>query len=117
MKPKRVVVEVTDRVAPTLARSFPECEVVPTRQDTKLQWVRKLDDVDCFSMIADLPGLVRRRREDFPTHTGYFKADPARVAHWRAQLDAAHPGPRPRHRHHLAWRCGTDAQKACGRCL
>jgi tetratricopeptide (TPR) repeat protein len=106
MQPKRVIVEVMDRVAPTLARSFPECEVIATKQDTKLEWVRQLADVDCFAMIADLPGLFRRHREDFPDHAGYFKADPARVAHWRSQLEQAHPGTRPRIG--ITWRGGVE---------
>jgi Flp pilus assembly protein TadD len=106
MKPKRVIVEVMDRVAPTLARSFPDCEVIATKQDAKLEWVRELTDVDCFAMIADLPGLFRRRREDFPNHRGYFKADPARVAHWRARLDEERPGTRPRIG--ITWRGGVE---------
>ena len=106
MNPRRVIVEVIDRVAPTLARSFPQCEVIATKQDTKLEWVRDLEAVDYFALIADLPLVFRRQREDFPQHRGYFVADPARVDHWRGRLDAVDPGARPRIG--ITWRGGTE---------
>lgn len=106
MKPRRVIVEVMDRVAPTLARSFPQCEVIATKQDSRLEWLKGLDGVDCFAMIADLPGLFRRRREQFPAHQGYFRADPARVSHWRQQLAQGSTAPRPRIG--VTWRGGVE---------
>jgi tetratricopeptide (TPR) repeat protein len=106
LRPKRLIIEAIDRVAPTLARSFPECEVIATKQDSKLDWVRDLQDVDYFALIADLPRLFRRRREDFPQHSGYFVPDPARVNHWRAQLDSLDPLRRPRIG--VTWRGGME---------
>ncbi len=109
MRPRRLIVEVASRVAPTLARSFPQCEVIATKQDNKLAWVRNLTDVDCFAMIADLPALFRRRREDFPEHTGYLRADAQRTEHWRAQLDHIDGGRRPRIG--VTWRGGLDGTR------
>lgn len=106
LRPKRLIVEAIDRVAPTLARSFPQCEVIATKQDSKLEWVRELQDVDYFGLIADLPRLFRQRREDFPHHSGYFKPDPERVSYWRAQLDALGPARRPRIG--VTWRGGGE---------
>lgn len=104
--PKRVIVEVKDRVAPTLARSFPECEVISTNQDSQLDWVRDLGQVDYFTLIADLPGRFRRSRSDFPAHRGYFRADPERVSFWRRRLGDLDGGARPRIG--VTWRGGIE---------
>lgn len=107
-KPSRVVVEVIDRVAPTIARSFPQCEVISTKQDRELAWVRDIGTMDCFVAMGDLPEYFRRDRADFPQHHGYLKADPDRVAHWRHKLDAC--GARPRIG--LSWRGGTESTRS-----
>lgn len=70
-----VVIEIPKsftRFAPLMRRSFPGVEVVvDTSQPTAVQ-----------SQIlgGDLPRLFRPTFESFPKHTGYLKADPARVA-------------------------------------
>lgn len=104
MNPRRVVVEVIDRVAATVARSFPSCEVIATKQDNQLEWVRDVGHVDCFMLMGDLPRLFRRQREDFPAHTGYFKPDSARRDHWRSVLADLGPSPRIG----VSWRGGTE---------
>mgnify|MGYP002784661354 CR=1 FL=1 len=104
LRPARTVVEVVDRVAPTIARSFPECEVVATKQDAAFDWVRKLGHVDYFVPMGDLPQRFRRSHADFPRHTGYLRAAPERVAHWRTQLAAL--GGRPKIG--VSWRGGTE---------
>jgi tetratricopeptide (TPR) repeat protein len=109
LKPARVIVEAIDRVAPTLARSFPSCEVVATRQDSQLDWVKSLGHVDTFVMMGDLPRFFRNRREDFPAHAGYLVPDAQRVAHWRSQFDALDGGRRPRIG--ISWRGGTEATR------
>lgn len=104
--PARVVVEAIDRVAPTLARSFPGCEVVATRQDTGFDWIAGLGPIDLHVHMGDLPRYFRRSRDAFPDHRGYLAADLDRVAHWRAALDAAGRPGRPRIG--LTWRGGID---------
>lgn len=104
MNPARVIVEAIDRVAPSVARSFPACEVIATKQDAQLEWVREVGHVDFFMLMGDLPRLFRRRREDFPVHCGYFKPEPARVVHWQEAL--APLGRRPRIG--VSWRGGTE---------
>lgn len=103
-QPARVVVEAVKRVAPTLARSFPSCEVISSRQDSDLDWVRDIGDMDYFVPIGDLPQRFRRDVAHFPRHTGYLVADPQRVAHWRDRLAAL--GPRPKIG--VSWRGGTE---------
>lgn len=103
-KPARTIVEAIDRVAPTLARSFPSCEVIATKQDNRLDWVRALGHVDYFIPVADLPQIFRRTREHFPHHDGYLQADPTRVAFWAERL--AGLGARPKIG--VSWRGGTE---------
>lgn len=107
LRPGRLVVEAIDRVAPTIARSFPDCEVVATRQDADFDWVTKLGPVDCYFPMGDLPRRFRRSHAAFPRHEGYLRADPARVAHWREQLAALGPGPRIG----VSWRGGLEATR------
>jgi tetratricopeptide (TPR) repeat protein len=52
--------------------------------------------------IGSLPRLFRRSDAEFPAHTGYLRADAARVDHWRAQL-AKLPG---RRKVGISWRGG-----------
>lgn len=107
LKPGRVIVEVIDRVAPTLARSFPQCEIVSTKQDAGFEWVTGLGKVDCFLPMGDLPRRFRRSHTDFPPHQGYLKADPDRVLHWRKKLLELGPGPSIG----LSWRGGNEATR------
>jgi tetratricopeptide (TPR) repeat protein len=107
--PARVIVEAVDRVAPTIARSFPECEVISTKQDRKLEWVTSIGHVDCFVMLGDLPRWFRQRRDEFPQHSGYLQADPERVAHWRRTFDSIDGGGRLRIG--VSWRGGTEATR------
>jgi tetratricopeptide (TPR) repeat protein len=107
LAPARTIVEVVKRVAPTVARSFPTCEVISTKQDDAFTWVRDLGPVDYFVMIGDLPRRFRRRREDFPHHDGYLRADAGRLEYWREQLRAL--GPKPKIG--VSWRGGTEATR------
>ncbi len=107
LKPGRVIVEAIDRVAPTLARSFPKCEIVSTRQDPGFDWVTRLGTVDCFLPMGDLPRRFRRSHADFPAHNGYLQADPERVRHWRAKLGELGPGPTIG----VSWRGGSEATR------
>lgn len=100
--PRRVIVEAIHRVAPTLARSFPEVEVIATRQNRNLDWMRELGDVDCFVPLGDLPQYFRRDLAAFPSRP-YWRADPERVAYWAARLREAGPGPYIG----VSWRGGT----------
>lgn len=104
--PARVVVEVIGRVAPTLARSFPACEIIHTKQDKKMEWAKTVGDVDYFVPLGDLPQYFRTSVQAFPGKA-YLKADPERVAYWRGKLEAA--GPRPWIG--VSWRGGLQATR------
>lgn len=105
--PRKVWLEAIARVAPTLARSFPGCEVIATKQGKQLDWVRPLQGVDYFVPLGDLPRFFRRSVGAFPVHEGYLHADPARVAHWRDTL--AQLGPRPKIG--VSWRGGLEGTR------
>jgi Flp pilus assembly protein TadD len=101
--PAKVHVEALKRVAPTLARSFPDCTVIATDQSTKLDWVPQVGAADFYVPLADLPAYFRRSVGEFP-RTPYLKADPARVANWAARLRDSGPGPYIG----LSWRGGVE---------
>lgn len=108
LQPAAVFVEVQNRIAPTIERSFPACRIVATRQNQNLDWVKDCGEVDYFVPLADLPAQFRRRLSDFPAHRGYLQADPARIAHWNSLLPARRPG---RLRIGLSWRGGTEGTR------
>lgn len=103
----RTIVEVNGRMSKTIARSFPACEVISSRQDNSFDWVRALGQIDYFIPIGDLPQRFRRRLEDFPAHRGFLQADPARVASWRAELRRASGG----RLIGVSWRGGAEATR------
>jgi Flp pilus assembly protein TadD len=92
LNPSRVVVEVIARVAPTLARSFPACEIISTRQDKKMDWAKEVGHVDFFVPLGDLPAIFRKHRNSFQPCI-YLKPDPSRVEYWKEKLEKLSSGP------------------------
>ncbi|MGH8618738.1 MAG: tetratricopeptide repeat protein, partial [Burkholderiales bacterium] len=104
----QVVLECDPRLATLLERSFPGVRTLPwTRVDAPAA-----PDTTAEIHLGSLPGLFRRRTEDFPARAGYLVADPARLAHWRAQW-AGRPGPVIG----IAWRAGTATTRGSARSL
>lgn len=112
LRPAKVFVEVVDRVAPTLARSFPQCEVIASRQNRNVDWVKQCGEVDYYVPLGDLPARFRRSEADFP-RKAYLQADPVRVQFWRETLQRIGPGP------HIgvSWRGGTQLTRGILRSL
>lgn len=83
-----VVIEVSTRLAPLFARSFPEATVVgrdPKSAD--LEWLNQLPrHIDCQVSIGSLPRHFRREASQFAPHHGYLRADEARTKYWRERL-------------------------------
>lgn len=98
-----VVIEVSTRLAPLFARSFPGATVVgrdPQAMD--LSWLQGISPAIGFQIpIGSLPLHFRNQTDQFPSHEGYLQADPERVAFWRQKL-AAYGRPTVG----LAWRGG-----------
>ncbi|MGE0331940.1 MAG: tetratricopeptide repeat protein [Ramlibacter sp.] len=110
--PRRVIFEVIARVAPTLARSFPECEVIASTQKRDLSWAKGLVDVDFYVPLADLPRYFRPEVSSFPG-TPYLRADPSKVENWRKKLREIGPGPKLG----FSWRGGTPVTRRVLRTL
>lgn len=110
--PTRVIVEAIDRVAPTLARSFPACEVIASKQDNEMNWLRDMGEVDFFIPISDLPSHFRRDLGSFPK-TAYLQPAPERVDYWRKRLESLGPGPYIG----TSWRGGTEQTRTAIRTL
>jgi tetratricopeptide (TPR) repeat protein len=83
-----VVIEVSTRLAPLFARSFPSATVVGREpSDVDLLWLQQQRrSIDFQIPIGSLPLHFRRSASDFPSHNGYLIADPARVAYWKNRL-------------------------------
>ncbi len=105
--PARTIVEVVDRVAPTIERSFPMCEVIATKQDNAFAWVTELGAVDYFVAMGDLPRYVRRERSRLSAASRLPSASAERVAHWQNELAVL--GRRPKIG--ISWRGGTEVTR------
>lgn len=110
--PARLVLEAMDRVAPTLARSFPYCEVVATRQKKDMQWATELGEMDYFVPLADLPAVFRRSASDFPGQA-YLAVNPERKRYWQNKLDSLGPGRKVG----FSWKGGTQITRTALRTI
>jgi len=108
-----VVLECDPRLAPLFARSFPGVHVHGAPRDGDRGWLAAHPALARQSAIGALPRWLRREAAAFPAHAGYLRADPARVAHWRAWLAVAGPGPTVG----IAWRGGTAKSRAALRAM
>lgn len=91
------------RLVPLFARSFPGLAVIGRYEGFDPAAHGLTHQVS----TADLGGLFRRKVTDFPWHDGYLKADPARVAHYRAKYEAL--APEGATLLGIAWRSGNPA--------
>lgn len=106
--PAKVVLESNQRVAKTLARSHAGAEVIATSQGTSLDWAKDFPNTDYFVHLGDLPRFFRRELSDFPDHSGFLRADPERVAYWRARLRDSGEGPYIG----VSWKGGTELTRS-----
>lgn len=91
---------VESRLIPLFQRTFPEAEV--TRHRTVQYATRPLrtlpdmdtSGVDLWTPIGSLLREYRSSVEAFPQRERFLIADPDRVAHWKAVLETAPPGPK-----------------------
>ena len=98
----RCVVTCSPRVAPLLRRTFPAARVHPVEHWVQAQAVLAAEKPDYTIAAGSVPGLLHRDAQSFPAHQGYLRADPERVAHWRAELGKLGSGPKIG----LSWRGG-----------
>jgi hypothetical protein len=94
----RLVLAVEPRLVPLFQRSFPQAKVGPHYTIKKgsthyrgAPFLKELEPVDLWAPMGDLLQGRRNSPADFPAQNAFLKPDPARVAHWRAEL-ASLPG-------------------------
>lgn len=113
LNPLQVVIEANERIAKTLARSFPQCLVIPSKQNTQYEWLKTLPHIDYYLPIAELARFFRKKSLDFPEHRGYLLADPQRIEFWKKRLAALGGGLKVG----ISWRGGTERTRQVVRSL
>jgi tetratricopeptide (TPR) repeat protein len=99
-----VVLECDTRLPPLFTRSFPGVTVRGAARDGARDWLRAYPALDRQIAIGSLPRMLRRRREEFPKHTGYLVPDATRVEAWQQRLAGGADGALAVG---LSWRGGT----------
>tara|TARA_S200002703_G_scaffold107486_1_gene93375 strand:+ start:1030 stop:2364 length:1335 start_codon:yes stop_codon:yes gene_type:complete len=89
---EEIAVECERRLIPLFERSF-GVKCYPSFDEMTKEF-----EADAYIAMGSLPGLFRKKKEDFPGHT-FLKADPAKVAKWRSRLPENPIG--------IAWHGGT----------
>jgi hypothetical protein len=87
----RCIFEVSTRLVPVFARSFPAARIV-TRSIERGVAAEACAEADCWTPAGSVPRYLRTRWNEFPQVPGYLKADPERVRHWAARLDTLGSG-------------------------
>jgi tetratricopeptide (TPR) repeat protein len=108
LNPKEVVVEIVDRIAPTIQRSFPEVRVIVSNQSRAVEWVSQCPDMDYYVPLGDLPRYFRNALEDFPNRSSFLVANPDRIRYWRQKLEIYGPGPYIG----VSWKGGTESTRS-----
>ena len=92
---------VQRRLIPLFERSFPGVEITAHRTVAfegrifrTAPEIENWDRFDYWASIGDFLPSLRGSVEAFPKATAYLKPDPARVAHWRAELETLGPAPK-----------------------
>lgn len=90
----RIVVEAPQQLVGLFARSFPHLDVRQSAGTARPEWLSEVGPISAAIPAGSLMRLFRPDAAAFPRHPGYLRADPARVAQWRARLEALGAGPR-----------------------
>ena len=92
---------VERRLIPLFKRSFPQITVVPHRtvsyEGRVYRGAPEIEDwsgFDFWTPMGALLEVLRPSIASFPDRPNFLDADPARVAHWRTELDRAPKGPK-----------------------
>ena len=99
----RLVLECSPKLARLFARSFPAATVFGRDQAAPADWLDGAPHIDLQAACGTVASHLRCSAESFAPHTGYLRADPRRVADWRARLDSLGPGAKIG----ISWRGGT----------
>ena len=91
--PETCIVECDPRLAPLLARSFPEAIFCGEKQGPDEKWLTELPSIDLQVATGSLPLHFRRDIEEFPNRNGgYLIPDPEQEERWKRRFDALGSG-------------------------
>ncbi|MBO9710211.1 MAG: tetratricopeptide repeat protein [Caulobacter sp.] len=97
----RLSLAVERRLIPLFQRSFPQARITPHKTVSYegrvyrgAPEIEDWSDIDLWTPMASLLRQFRSSIEAFPRRPRYMTADPARVAHWRRELEGAPAGPK-----------------------
>lgn len=97
----KLTLAVERRLIPLFQRSFPQVTVVPHRtvayEGRVYRGAPEIEDWSGFDFWTPMGALLEVFRPSvasFPDRPNFLDADPARVAHWRAELEKAPRGPK-----------------------
>ncbi len=87
------VIECSPQLVSVFRRSFPGATIESQAfADADLAHRAQALAIDYQVAIGSLPAFFRKQQSDFPRHTGYLRAEPARINYWKNRLDALGPG-------------------------
>lgn len=86
---EKVIIDCHPKLEHIFRRSFPKCDVYPTRKLTNLDWPHKYE-IDASLPMSSLGAFFRRSDESFPRKTWLVPNDDLRLK-WREWL-SAYPG-------------------------
>lgn len=101
------ILECDAKLLPIFARSFPGVSCYTHLAKGEPGWIRDGLHPDAQVASGSLPRFFRPGLSSFPQHAGYLRADDARVAHWRRQLNAL-PG---KLKVGISWRGGVKSTR------
>jgi len=110
---ERVVIECDPRLVTLFRRSFPGASVHGAPRTWEHEWLADVGAIDVQAAAGSVPRRYRRDAAHFPAHTGYLRADPVRVSHFRGRLDTLDQG----RKIGIAWRGGLMRTRRTTRSL
>ncbi len=106
-------VECDPRLVGLFARSFPAMHIHAETAQLDRPWAALRPDKARQMHSGSLPQLFRRTRADFPGHSGYLQADPAKIAYWSGRLSDLGTGLKVG----IAWRGGVPRTRQAMRSI
>jgi Flp pilus assembly protein TadD len=100
------IVQCDRKLEAIFRRSFPTASVITKDVSIDSQEITR-HRPDCSVAIGSLPLFFRRTRSDFPSYSGYLRADETRVGYWRSKLEEL-PGSR---KVGISWRGGLASTR------
>jgi tetratricopeptide (TPR) repeat protein len=106
-------VECSPRLETLFRRSFPAATVYAADDKSTPRAAATPRQIDVQIALGSIPRLRRRNSGEFPSHRGYLRADPARVARWRGQLAELGAGLKVG----ISWRGGSSISRGPARSI